>query len=369
MSITTAYSTKGSVDEVVQDLKRQLSGSDPRLLLVFASSGFDPERLARQIKDAFPSARSLGCTTAGEIVSGRMLKNSAVAMAFSPKAVADVRVEVLRNVRRETPVKEAFASFEKHYGQTMSALDSKKYVGLVLVDGLSGAEERIMESIGDLTDVTFIGGSAGDDLKFKGTYVFADGTAYTDAAVLALLQPAVDFDIIKTQSFRQLDKKLVATKVDEAKRTVLEFNYQPAATAYARALGVAEAEASQHFMHNPFGFMVDGEPSVRSPQQIQGQAMVFYSGIKNGTELALLEASNSIVKDTAKALADKKKQMGSISGIVNFHCILRTLELEKEKQMDAYGQVFTQIPTVGFSTYGEEYHSHLNQTSTMLVFK
>ncbi len=80
-------------------------------------------------------------------------------MAFSPKAVADVRVEVLRNIRRETPVKEAFASFEKHYGQKMSDLDSKKYVGLILVDGLSGAEERIMETIGDLTDVTFIGGS------------------------------------------------------------------------------------------------------------------------------------------------------------------------------------------------------------------
>src|SRR5712691_2399163 len=311
MSITTAYSTKGSVDEVVRDLKGQLSGSDTRLLLFFASSAFDPDRLARQIKEAFPSAQTLGCTTAGELVNGRMLKNSAVAMAFSPKAVADVRVEVLRDIRRGTPVKEAFTSFEKHYGQKLSELDPKKYAGLILITGLSGAEERIMAAIGDLTDVTFIGGSAGDDLKFKATYVFADGNAYTDAAVLALLKPAVGFDVIKTQSFRELGKNLVATKVDEANRTVLEFNHKPAATEYARALGVTEAEASQRLLRNPVGLMVDGQPSVRSPQQIQGQDMVFYCGIKNGTELALLEATNSIVKDTAKALAEKKKEMGT----------------------------------------------------------
>lgn len=369
MSITTAYSTKGSVDEVVEDLQRQLSGVDTKLLLFFASSAFDPQRLGRRIQETFPSARSLGCTTAGELVSGQMLKNSVVAMAFSPKAVVDARVEVVRNISRETRVHEAFASFEKHFGQKLSELDPKQYAGLILITGLSGAEERIMEAIGDLTDVTFVGGSAGDDLKFKATYVFADGNAYTDAAVLALLKPAVGFDVIKTQSFRELGRKLVATKVDEAKRTVLEFNHKPAATEYARALGVEEAEASQHLLRNPVGLMLDGQPYVRSPQQIQGDNVVFYCGIKDGTELSLLEATNSIVKDTAKAVADKKRELGTISGIVNFHCILRTLELEQEKQTDAYAEIFRQIPTVGFSTYGEEYRKLLNQTSTMLVFR
>jgi hypothetical protein len=47
------------------------------------------------------------------------------------------------------------------------------------------------------------------------------------------------FDIIKTQSFRATGKTLVATKIDESRRFVAEFNYKPAIEAYAQVLGVS----------------------------------------------------------------------------------------------------------------------------------
>ncbi len=82
----------------------------------------------------------------------------------------------------------------------------------------------------------------------------------------------------------------------------------------------------------------------------------------------MLESTN-IVEDTKNAIKDKTKEMGGISGIINFHCILRTLELEQKNQTNNYGKIFSDVPTIGFSTYGEEYLGHINQTSTMLVFK
>ena len=61
--------------------------------------------------------------------------------------------------------------------------------------------------------------------------------------------------------------------------------------------------------------------------------------------------------------------MDHVSGMLNFHCILRTLELKSKHQTEAYGRLFSDIPTIGFSTYGEAYLGHINQTSTMLLFK
>lgn len=47
----------------------------------------------------------------------------------------------------------------------------------------------------------FVGGSAGDDLKFASTQVMIEGRSYTNAAVLFLLELKNGFDIVKTQSF------------------------------------------------------------------------------------------------------------------------------------------------------------------------
>lgn len=52
--------------------------------------------------------------------------------------------------------------------------------------------------------------------------------------------------------------------------------------------------------------------------------------------------STDIVKDTEKALRKKE----TIAVLINFHCILRTLELEQKKQTDAYGKLFTNIATI-----------------------
>ena len=368
MPIKSVYSTETSPQRNAADLAAQLSGFSPRFILFFASSNFEPADLGAAMQQQFPTAEIIGCTTTGELVSGKMLKNSVVAMAFDTEALEDVAIGVVHNLKTENQVPQVFAAFERHTGQKMMALDFTRYIGLILIDGLSGAEEKVMEKIGDLTNVLFVGGSAGDDLKFKATYVFAGGKAYTNAAVLALLKPKAKFDVVKTQSFRALDTVLKATRVNEATRTVFEFNGEPAREVYSQALGLPPEEAPGRFMRQPLGLMVGGEPYVRGPWQFQEDgSLTFFCQIKEGMELNLLQATD-IVHDTRAVVQAGQEKLGRISGLINFHCRARSIVLEEQGQVEEYMRIFADMPMIGFSTYGEQYLGHINVTSTMVLF-
>jgi len=357
MAIQISSSTE--LDALISGLRGDV---DPAVVVYFASTCHSLAALSAAMKAAFPRAASIGCTTAGEISSGRMATCSMVAMALPP-AIVSGAIAVVEDLKSPLAVSAALESLSAQMGAPLSELDLDTHVGLILADGLSGAEEAIMERIRDFTDIPFVGGSAGDDLAFRATLVAANGCTFEHAAVLALLRVPAGYRIIKTQSFRSLGKVLTATEVDEAARTVRRFNGVPAVEAYAQALEIDRAGVAAHFMSNPLGLMVGGEPFVRSPQRVlEDGSIVFYCRIREGTELELLE-STDIVADTARALA------GSHRALIVFNCILRMLQLQEEGQSEAFGALFANTPSVGFSTYGEAYMGHINQTATMLAFR
>ena len=364
-AIQTAVSRLQDATAAAADLRKQLAGATPRLVVYFASPALGPQRIAAAMERAFAPATVIGCTTAGELVSGAMLKGGVVAMALD--GVADLSVQLVAGLRTGAAgLDGAFEGFAAHFGRPVSALDPARHVGLVLIDGLSGAEERVIDAIGTRTNLTFVGGSAGDDLAFRATHVMAGGQAHADAALLVLLRLERPFSVIKTQSFGLEGHRLVATRVDAATRTVLEFDGRPATEVYAAAVGVPEAVLADQFMSHPLGLMVGDQPFVRSPQQVVGRGVRFYCAIEEGMELEVLRSAD-IVAETRAALARQQAAAGALRGIINFNCILRTLELDKKAQAQAYGDLFAAVPTIGFSTYGEAYLGHINQTATMLA--
>lgn len=368
MGIQTFYSSATSAEQAVAEIQSQANGVSAKGMVFFASPSYDPSQLAAGLQEAFPEVPNIGCTTAGEIVSGKMLSGSLVVMLFGDDVLDDFAIEAVENLKQENNVAAAFDHLGNHFSTPVAEMDIQKYVGLVLVDGLSGAEELLMDEIGNLCDMSFIGGSAGDDLKFEKTHVFVNGKALSNAAVLGIMKLKNGFDILKTQSFCSTQTTLTATQVNEAERRVVSFDGKPAVEAYSEALGCSADEAENRFMHNPVGLMVGEEPYIRSPQRFDGQDIVFYCNIKEGMTLEVME-SKDIVEDTRKALEAKLDELGPVSGIIDFHCILRTLELREKNQCDAYGELFSSVPTIGFSTYGEEYIGHINQTSTILIFR
>jgi len=369
MKIKSAHTSAAAVEGAVNDIKQQLLSVDCKMVLYFASANYLPDQISRAMQNAFPESLVFGCSTSGEITSGKMLDKSLVAMGYSKEAVGEPSLAIVENAKTEQGkgIDKAFSQFEQHFKEPVAMMDFQRYVGLVLFDGLSGTEEKINDLIGNRTGVSFVGGSAGDDLQFKNTYLYANGGVYQNAVVMVLMKPPHGFSILKTQSFDVTGKILTPTKVNEAQRRVIEFDHKPASVAYAEAIGVTEEELPKYFTKNPLGIVLqESDPFVRSPHTKDGTDILFFCSLKEGVGLSILQARD-IVTETKQAIQQAEQDSGSIAGIVNFNCILRTLELKDQKRTDDYGAIFNNVPTVGFSTYGETFIGHVNQTATMLL--
>jgi hypothetical protein len=367
MAVRQVTSTMAEAQACARDLRQQLGNFSPVFVVFFATSALDSEVLGACLKREFGNVPSLGCTTAGEIGSEGLSKGSVVLMAFDAESVEAAEVRAIENVRDGASIGACLDALASGFGSTRATLDPSGYFGLVVHDGLNMMEEAVMARLTELCNVPFVGGSAGDDLKFAATTVFANFRPLRDTSVLAIVKPRAPYTVLKTQSFRVLDKVLEATSAQTTTRTVHTFNGRPAAEEYARALGLSVEEAVRSLRKHPVGIvMSDGQPFVRGIQQVRGSDMVFYCQLQQRDRVHVLEATD-IVAQTRHDLASSIARLGRCSAIINFHCIERTLELEAQGQTEAYGQLFKEVPTIGFSTYGESYIGHINQTSTMVL--
>ena len=91
----------------------------------------------------------------------------------------------------------------------------ERVFGVMLVDGLSNAEETLVAAVHwAFDDMQLIGGSAGDGLAFKRTVLIYDGRALDQAAILIMIESDIPFRIFKTQNFEPTPIKLVVTSAN-----------------------------------------------------------------------------------------------------------------------------------------------------------
>lgn len=355
-----------------QEVATALAAADPGFVVFFSSSNLDVGVVARTLADALGKVPTIGCTTAGEISRLGFTTDSLVALGIPRGAITRVSYGLARGVSREPEAIGALvARMSGELGTNFREDDCSRLLGLVLIDGMRGSEEKVMAELGRVAfNQIFVGASAGDDLKFKTTHVCCDGATAEDGAVLAVLQLERPFKIVKTQSFSVSDRALEVTRATEADRVVHELDGRPAAEAYAAASGVpVDRLAEVAFLRHPVGVLVDGEPYVRSPQQVLPDGSIrFYCNIKQGGTVHLLEAGD-ILGDTARAFEQASAELGGASGALIFNCILRYLDIKARGLVGEVGKVYAAVPSAGFNTYGEEYLGHVNQTCTAVLFK
>ena len=370
--LRTAASTHTDPQAAARDLVEQLGAVDPAAVLFFASPALPGAAIAQALTDRFPAAPVIGCTSAGEFTE-RGTSTGGVCAVVLPRGVVRRAAAALARLDTDldTAVAGALSEVERQLHVSLRDADPTRYIGLVLIDGLHGSEERVNEVLGNHAPLmSFVGGSAGDDLAFATTRVHCGADASDHGAALLVLDVAVPFTVLKTCSFTPAGTSFTITDADVANRIVWQLDGQPAAEAYAAAVGQpVQALDSTVFMAHPLGLMIDGQPWIRSPQQvIDGRGIKFYCQILPGMEVSLMRATD-LVGDTRTALRKAATDVGgAVSGAVMFNCILRRLELDANNQHPEFIAALDGAPAAGFHTYGESWLGHINQTLTAILF-
>lgn len=372
-SIRVASSSANSVSQAVSELATQLAGQDYAIILFFCADSFDQASLAVAMRSGFPAGTSLiGCTTAGEIGPAGYQHDSIVAIGLSANDffvstallphldefnIADCEQQVRNALQRTTSNEQA----NEMQGQ----------FAFLLVDGLSCREEVLGKAVQlTLGSIPVIGGSAGDSLQFRQTCVFHDSSAHNNAAVLAIISTRLRHCFVKAQHFEPTANRMVITGARPEARVVTEINGYPAATEYARIVGIpAEQLNPDAFAAFPVVVRVGGQEYVRSIQKVNpDNSLSFYCAIDKGVVLSRAVGVDPL-RNLIAALDAADAEIGPLQAVLACDCILRNLEFRQSGQLEEISALLRERKVTGFLSFGELHRGiHVNQTFNGIAF-
>lgn len=354
-------SLKTDVHEAVRELAVQLDQPNIQVCLVFFSDEYEPRQLGRALREYLPGP-VIGCTTAGQLAETGFQRGgiSGASLAGNELTALPYLIHPLSSQTEQV------ARIAEDVQSRLSGTGSSAF-GFLLVDGLSMKEEPLISALYmALGNVPIVGGSAGDNLKFRQTSVYYDGQLLQDAAVFTLFLTTLPFHIFKHQHFLPTSTRLVVTEADPEKRLVKEINGEPAAEAYAQLVGTTVDKLNAAvFSKNPLMLRIENDYYVRSISGVEDDGgLKFFCAIDVGRVLTI-GRGDSAIESLTHDLRRLKQDMGEPAVIIGCDCILRRLEMEAQGIDDSIGRLLAESKVVGFSTYGEQFNSvHVNQTFT-----
>ncbi len=352
--------------EAVQDLFEKIYDSTVDAVLFFCSPEYDSDQLAIALKERFPCLL-IGGTTAGEISPCGYQSGGIVGAGLSSPYLSLHPYLISPLDRFGLAEAQQIADSLSRKLVFSERIDKTKIFGFLLIDGLSVLEEKVIAFLySQLEGISIVGGSTGDDLRFKETKVYFDGKFLSHAAVVTFFETQLPFTVFMTQHFQPTNQKMVITEADPDKRIVSEINAEPAAQEYARALGIPTTDLNHDiFSKHPLILKIADSWHVRSIQKRnEDDSLSFFSAIDAGLVLTIAEGVD-LVDQMEKELNRFSATFPNLQLMIACDCIHRKLEMLERGWIPRMEGLLRSLPVIGFNTYGEQYNSiHVNQTLT-----
>lgn len=336
----------------------ELQSIAPDLLLVFASvDHFTGSALHHSLREAFPKATLLGCSTAGEITQDGVDDGTCTITA-----VQFAHTTLTRGCTALSGMDDSFAAGER-IGQQIAAVDLKAV--LVFGPGVQINGSALVNGITSVigTAVPITGGLAGDGGAFKQTFTLSqDGITDNRVVAIGLCGDQLSFG---HGSFGGWEPFGPARKVTRCEGNVLfELDGEPALEIYKRYLGEYAAGLPASGLLFPFAMLGEDHNAMGLIRTILGVdeatgSLTLAGEINLDGYLKLMHATTDKLVDGAESAAEAAAAMLDAPGeslAILVSCVGRKLVMGNrvDEEVEAVGDVLgSKAVLTGFYSYGE----------------
>jgi hypothetical protein len=341
--------------------EQAITGTDPKLLVVFAADHPGLESMVEGIHDvAGGGVPLIGCSTAGEISAAGPDDASVVVMAFGGAgfSAAAGAGEVGDGGLRDAATTAA---------DCIGRVDERAHQVLILLsDGLAGDQQEVVRGAYQRVGaaVPLVGGCAGDGLRMRATSQIHGRRVMRNSVVAAALSSDAPLGIGVRHGWRPVGSPMMVTS--SAENRVFTLDDEPALDVYLRRLDAPAAvandpEAFTHFaITHPLGlsrrrgeevrFVGEANFDDRSLGCIAQVPQGALAWLMEGDDTSVLDATDAACSEALEALGDHPPL-----GMLAFDCIARRGVLGDygvKREIDRIN-AHTHAPVAGFYTYGE----------------
>lgn len=361
-TFSNAATLNADPDGALAELDEKLDFASASAVAMFVSSRYDPDALARGMRDRI-HCPVLCCTTAGEISSELGYMEGGISAASFKGCEAR-----LHGLDSWLPEGELARVLAREQATTANALDGGlNAVGLLAVDGLCRREESLVDTIQRrLPSVPIVGGSAGDERTFTDTRVYLDGDFHRGLGALLIIRGAFIAQPFHTHHCSPCGKRVIVTEADPAHRRLTGLDGYPALDRLAEVLNISTGVLGSPGANRwPLLRRMGNSYYVRSIRRVEADgALTLFCAVNPGDVLHIGNVGD-MVETTAACLSGLRRNGLAPDQIIGFECVLRRMELMRTQRLGEMARVLSESPLAGFSTYGEQYDGvHVNQTMT-----
>ena len=311
------------------------------------------------LKQTLPNSSIIGASTSGEIIDGRIIRNSII---ISFALFQDTEVELFHF--QDTTFNTGQNSVSKIIRENTKAVIS-------FAESLKGDAESFLEGFSSICpNIPIAGGNAADNDAFNSVYIIKDNEILYDGIVLASLNSEkLKVSTNYILEWTPIGKEMTVTKAEN--NIIYEIDGIKAIDIYTKYLGndtVKELPASA--VEFPFIKNDDGINVARSMVAEGENGSLIYAGhFQNGDKIRFAIGNLEEIVNKAP-LVQKNILSFPVEGTFIYSCTVRKLFLKEHLQYEL-GLINDIAPSVGFFTYGEFYHGNLrnqllNVTTTTL---